>query len=102
MSLPERVINVIRNHHERFDGSGYPYGSSGEEIPFMARIVAPCESYISLTSLRPYRRSLTSDQAMKKLQAEAGLFDPVVFKAFEDVIHSKLFLKENMLEPEIA
>ncbi len=102
MSLPERVINVIRYHQERHDGSGYPFGAAGEEIPFMARIIAPCDSYVSMTSLRPYRRSLTSEQALKKLRVEAKLFDTKVFSIFEEVVRSRQFLKENTLDSEIA
>lgn len=63
---------VIRHHHERMDGSGYPDGLAGEAIPLGARIVAVADVYDALTSDRPYRRALPPDEALAFLSAEAG------------------------------
>jgi HD-GYP domain-containing protein (c-di-GMP phosphodiesterase class II) len=63
---------VIRHHHERIDGSGYPDGLAGDRIPLGSRIVAVADVYDALTSDRPYRRALTSPAALEYLAAEAG------------------------------
>jgi putative nucleotidyltransferase with HDIG domain len=63
---------VIRHHHERWDGSGYPDGLAGEAIPLGARLVAVADVYDALTSARPYRAALTPDAARQHLHAQAG------------------------------
>jgi HD-GYP domain-containing protein (c-di-GMP phosphodiesterase class II) len=63
---------IVRHHHEREDGSGYPDGLSGETIPLGARVVAVVDVYDALTSERPYRRALTHAEALERLAAEAG------------------------------
>jgi putative nucleotidyltransferase with HDIG domain len=63
---------VIRHHHERFDGSGYPDGLRGSGIPLGARIVAVADVYDALTSDRPYRRAMPLDAALAELRAQAG------------------------------
>jgi putative nucleotidyltransferase with HDIG domain len=63
---------VIRHHHERLDGSGYPEGLSGDEIPRGARIVAVADVYDALTSPRPYRRALSSQEALLQIEALSG------------------------------
>jgi len=77
---------VIRHHHERMDGSGYPDGLSGDAIPFGARIVAVADVYDALTSDRPYRGAMSADEARARLEAEAGdTLDKDVVAAFLDV-----------------
>ena len=74
---------LIRHHHERYDGQGYPDGLSGNEIPLGARIISVAEAYDSITSGCPYRQALPSREAIKELQKGAGTqFDPVVVKTF--------------------
>ena len=63
---------VIRHHHEKFDGSGYPDGLRGTSIPLGARIVAVADVYDALTSDRPYRRAMPVDAALAELRAQAG------------------------------
>ena len=63
---------IVRHHHERQDGSGYPDGLSGEAVPMGARIVAIADVYDALTSNRPYRRSLTHREALERLAAEGS------------------------------
>jgi putative nucleotidyltransferase with HDIG domain len=63
---------ILRHHHERLDGSGYPDGLTGEAIPLGARIVAVADAYDALTSERPYRRGLTHADAVQMLLDEAG------------------------------
>jgi HD-GYP domain-containing protein (c-di-GMP phosphodiesterase class II) len=74
---------IVRHHHERIDGSGYPDGLRGDEIPFGARIVAVVDTFDALTSLRPYRESFSKGAAMALLRSEAGCtLDPNVVAAF--------------------
>jgi HD-GYP domain-containing protein (c-di-GMP phosphodiesterase class II) len=63
---------IVRHHHERQDGTGYPDGLRGELIPLGSRIVAVADVYDALTSDRPYRARLTRDEAVWRLRAEAG------------------------------
>ena len=79
----ERLAEIVRHHHERFDGSGYPDGLAGEEIPVGARIVAVADTFDAVTSARPYRPAMSRRQAFGLLRREAGAqFDPVVVGAF--------------------
>jgi putative nucleotidyltransferase with HDIG domain len=77
------VIEIVRHHHERWDGTGYPYGLAGERIPLAARILAVCDALDAMTSERPYReRPLTRDEALARIDAQRGRqFDPEVVDA---------------------
>ena len=78
---------IVRHHHEREDGSGYPDGLAGETIPFGARVVAVADVYDALTSERPYRRALTHDEALERLAAEAGrTLDARLTRLFTDTV----------------
>jgi HD-GYP domain-containing protein (c-di-GMP phosphodiesterase class II) len=63
---------MVRHHHERLDGTGYPDGLAGEEIPLGARIIAVADTFDAITSTRPYRPASTHEAAMEILEAEAG------------------------------
>ena len=63
---------IVRHHHERLDGSGYPDGLIGDTIPLGARIVAVADTYDALTSSRPYRAGLSTAEAIRVLRAESG------------------------------
>lgn len=81
--FPYPVARVVRSHHEKFDGSGYPDGLRGEQIPLAARILAVVDSFDALTSERPYRRPLSRDEAVAQLQEGAGTaFDPEIVRLF--------------------
>ncbi len=83
-------LDLIRHHHERHDGTGYPDGLKGEEIPLGARIIAVADTYDAMTSDRPYRQGLTKVQAMVAIQKEAGLqFSPEVVRAFLKVFETR-------------
>lgn len=72
-------INTVRYHHERFDGKGYPFGYSGEDIPFHARMLAVADSFDAMTSDRVYRKSPGVDFAMKEIRKNSGTqFDPYI------------------------
>jgi HD-GYP domain-containing protein (c-di-GMP phosphodiesterase class II) len=74
---------VIACHHERWDGSGYPRGLRGVEIPLAARIFAVVDAYDAMTNDQPYRDALPEDEARDEIQAKAGLeFDPDVVSSF--------------------
>ena len=80
----EVVAGIVRFHHERWDGAGYPDGLSGEQIPLASRIIAACDAYHAMTSDRPYRRAMSAEQAICELQANAGSqFDPRVVAELE-------------------
>jgi len=78
------VLPIIRHHHERWDGSGYPDGLRGEQIPLVARILQMVDIYDALVSPRPYKKAFTPDQALALIQDETdrGWRDPRVVKAF--------------------
>ncbi|MEJ8554561.1 diguanylate cyclase [Tepidibacter sp. Z1-5] len=77
------IIACVRNHHERWDGKGYPDGLAGESIPIHARIVCVADSYHAMISDRPYRKSLAQDEAFKELRKNKGTqFDPDLVEVF--------------------
>jgi ribonuclease P protein subunit RPR2 len=76
-------IDVVRSHHERWDGTGYPDGLAGEDIPLGARIFALADTLDAMTSDRPYRRALSWDRATEEILGQTGRqFDPQVVRAF--------------------
>jgi two-component system cell cycle response regulator len=80
------VARLVRSSHERWDGSGYPDGLTGEEIPLGARIIAVCDAYSAMVARRPYRLPRTGPQAVEELERGAGAqFDPRVVVAFAQV-----------------
>jgi putative nucleotidyltransferase with HDIG domain len=85
VAAPE-VAAMIRCHHERLDGSGYPDGLAGPDIPLGARILAVADCFDAMTSDRPYRAARTRDAALAELHAQAGvLFDPAVVLRLDEV-----------------
>jgi putative nucleotidyltransferase with HDIG domain len=76
------VASIVRFHHERPDGRGYPYGLARDEIPLPARIVSVCDAYGAMTKTRPYRVALLHAAALTELERHAGTqFDPKVVEA---------------------
>jgi len=74
---------IARTHHERWDGTGYPHGLSGEKIPLVGRICAVCDVFDALTSERPYKKAWTFEDALKEIKRLRGAyFDPKVVDAF--------------------
>jgi two-component system, cell cycle response regulator len=81
------VARLVRSSHERWDGTGYPDGLSGDEIPLGARVVAVCDAFNAMTTDRPYRESVSAADAIEELRRCAGTqFDPNVVEAFCRVI----------------
>ncbi len=67
-----KIIQLVRHHHERYDGAGYPDGLKGEEIPLLARIIAIADSFDAMTSDRPYRKGMSKEKALSEIQKGAG------------------------------
>lgn len=79
----QEAARMVRYHHERLDGSGYPDGRAGEAIPLGSRIIAVCDAYEAMTSTRPYRPALPHEEAVAQLRRQAGRqFDPKVVDLF--------------------
>ncbi len=77
------AVPVVLHHHERFNGTGYPHGLRGQEIPLGARIVAVADAYHAMVHKRPYKEALTHDEAIDELRRHAGTqFDPEVIETF--------------------
>jgi HD-GYP domain-containing protein (c-di-GMP phosphodiesterase class II) len=77
------AAQVVRSHHEMFDGSGYPEGLKGEDIPLAARVFSVCDAFDAMTTDRPYRAALSIDHAAGEIERMAGSqFDPDVCRVF--------------------
>ncbi len=87
LSIFSNILPIIRHHHERYDGGGYPDHFKGEEIPLGARILHLVDSWESMVSDRSYREALSREQALQELEKNAGKqFDPTLVKAFVEFI----------------
>lgn len=88
--LDHRALEVIRHHHERFDGTGYPDGLAGDDIPMSARIFSVVDAFDAMTTDRPYRAALSIAEAHERLVAGAGTqFDPRVISAFAELLRKQ-------------
>jgi HD-GYP domain-containing protein (c-di-GMP phosphodiesterase class II)/pSer/pThr/pTyr-binding forkhead associated (FHA) protein len=94
------VLPIVRNHHERWDGGGYPDQLAGEEIPALARLMAVVDTFDAMTTDRPYRAGLPIDEAMAQIENCAGTqFDPKFAQAFlrlRPALHQHLNQKDAM------
>jgi HD-GYP domain-containing protein (c-di-GMP phosphodiesterase class II)/putative methionine-R-sulfoxide reductase with GAF domain len=89
------TLAVVRYHQERWDGSGYPVGLSGKDIPYLARIFAVADAFDALTSDRPYRTKIHQEEALQYLREQSGvLFDPQVVQTLE-ALNAKGLLAEE-------
>jgi HD-GYP domain-containing protein (c-di-GMP phosphodiesterase class II) len=80
------VGRIVRSSHEHYDGSGYPDGLAGEQIPIEARVVTCCDAFSAMTTTRPYRKAMSFEAAIAELRACAGTqFDPRVAEALEEL-----------------
>jgi hypothetical protein len=85
----EQAGVVVRSHHERYDGRGYPDGLRGEEIPVAARVITACDAFNAMTTDRPYRKALPLAEAIGELRNEAGKqFDPAVVEALVGIVET--------------
>jgi HD-GYP domain-containing protein (c-di-GMP phosphodiesterase class II) len=84
------VLEAVHSHHERYDGSGYPTGLFGEDIPLLARILAIADAYAAMTVDRPYRAKVTAEQARVELMKVAGSqLDPDLVTLFVKYLESQ-------------
>ncbi len=106
LNLSPNILSYIQHHHERFDGTGYPDGLAGEQIPLGARIIAISDSYDSMTSDRPYRKPLSNGDAKNELMKNSGKqFDPKLVSFFLDVLKEmeEVFLvKDHLRVPAVS
>lgn len=94
--LPTQVVNMILYHHEKYDGSGYPYGLKGGEITLEARIVTIADVFDSLRTRRPYRAASTNDQVREIMrEMSEAYFDPQLMELFQEI--AEKVLDENAL-----
>ncbi|MBI4831577.1 MAG: response regulator, partial [Candidatus Lindowbacteria bacterium] len=97
------VLPIIKHHHEKYDGSGYPSGLVGEDIPLLARIMAIVDVYDALTSRRAYRDAMAHTEAMEILRKETAekKFDPALLEKFGELIESREDLR-RLFDPAQA
>jgi HD-GYP domain-containing protein (c-di-GMP phosphodiesterase class II) len=90
---------MVRSHHERWDGTGYPDGLRGEEIPIGGRVIAAAEVYDALCTARPYQEKMSPEHTVERMNDLAGtVLDPKVYEALSAVVarrHTLVFLDEG-------
>jgi putative two-component system response regulator len=86
-----KILPLIRHHHERWDGTGFPDGLKGEDIPFLARLLAVTDTYDAMVSMRPYRAPFSEEEALAMMDSErnAGQWDPSLVRKFIEMIKGK-------------
>ncbi|HEX6259789.1 MAG TPA: HD domain-containing phosphohydrolase [Woeseiaceae bacterium] len=89
LNFPWDILPVVRNHHERWDGTGYPDGLAGERIPLTARILCVADIFDALTTTRSYRPALSVEEALRIMESEAGVIvDPNIFDLFKSLVRA--------------
>lgn len=102
VKFPWSVTPIIRHHHERFDGQGYPDGLKGPEIPVGARILSAVEAFMAMTSGRAHREALSAEQAIAELTREAGLqFDPEVIEKLLEALQERDLSLHDETRPRV-
>lgn len=101
------IINIIKHHHECYDGTGYPDGLQGEEIPYLARIIAIADSFDAMTSDRPYRKRRDVASALAEIRDNCGSqFDPQLGKMFVELMENStsppLYKTPGLLTPAVG
>jgi putative two-component system response regulator len=99
--LMDVAKQIAMNHHEKWDGSGYPNGMSGDNIPLYGRIVALCDVFDALTSVRCYKKAWSLDEALAEINKLSGKhFDPDIVQCFMKILPSiRSVMKKYMDEP---
>lgn len=99
-SLPEEIQEYIKHHHERYDGSGYPAGLSGHDIPIGARVIMVADTIDAMRTSRPYRDAQPLSAIKRELERlKGGQFDPEIVEA---AVSAGLFAKETAIDPELG
>ncbi len=93
----QHIADLILYHHERWDGSGYPGGLRGKEIPVECRILALVDAYDAMTSTRPYRKGISPEQAIQEIRHCSGTqFEPQLAKAFIEMMSKRIRIKKHI------
>lgn len=99
--IMQEAERIALTHQERWDGSGYPRGLKGEEIPLSGRIVALCDVFDALTSKRHYKEAFSTEKAMEIIKSKSGIdFDPRLVEAFEKILPDMLAITESFTDEE--
>ena len=99
LDVDEGIVELVRHHHESWNGEGYPTGLKGRAIPMGARILAVVDCFDALTSNRPYRRPMTAKQALAIIRARGGsMYDPNVVDAFVKLYPSLIPAHSSQIE----
>ncbi len=99
--LLEMARVLALTHHEKWDGSGYPHGLAGTDIPRVGRIVAVADVFDALTSVRPYKPAWPVERALALLKESAGShFDPALIPAFLEILPEVLAIQKRYAETE--
>jgi putative two-component system response regulator len=94
---------IAISHHEKWDGSGYPYGLRGDAIPLVGRIIALADVFDALTSVRPYKKAWSTADALDYIRNQSGKhFDPALVRHFQSILDGVVAIKEEYAEPAAA
>lgn len=98
--LLKMAHDIALSHHEKWDGSGYPNGIKGEDIPIEARLSTAADAFDALTSIRPYKQAWSIEDTMNYFRSESGKqFDPAIVKLLEKELPNAMLIKEEFSEP---
>ncbi|NLD50837.1 MAG: HD domain-containing protein, partial [Clostridiaceae bacterium] len=98
ISMFKDVVPLVKYHHERFDGKGYPEGLKGEEIPLLARILTVADAFDAMTSDRKYRSKLRIEDAIAQFKMYSGTqFDPVVVDKFLELLKNFSVMEKELM-----
>ncbi len=94
------ILPIVKHHHERYDGKGYPGKLAGDEIPYLARIAMVADAFDAMTSKRTYRDALSIDTVIHEFETYKGIqFDPSITDAFLSILHSHFDEVEKIMQP---
>jgi len=97
--LMQMAMEIALSHHEKWDGTGYPRGLKGEEIPLVGRIVALCDVFDALTTERPYKQAWSVEEVIAEIDRQSGKhFDPKLVEAFKSILPKILQIRERYTE----
>jgi putative two-component system response regulator len=100
--LLNMASDIALTHHEKWDGSGYPNGLKGDEIPLVGRITALADVFDALTSVRPYKKAWSIDDAVALIKDESGKqFEPALVDHFLSILDAMIEIKEKYAEPGV-